>query len=352
MKICVYTIAKNEEKFVRRWAESCSSADYRIVCDTGSSDGTASIARECGVSVYEKKFDVWRFDEARNWSLSCIPDDVDICISLDMDEILLPGWREALEGIKGNVTRPRYKYVWSWNKDGSEGLVYGGDKIHARNGYKWVHPVHEVLVPEIHEVQDWVQGLEIHHHPDQSKSRSQYLPLLELAVREKPNDDRNQFYLAREYFYNGKNELASSHFKAHLNLSTWAAERAAGCRFLSKTEHWNCEKWLYRAIYEDPTRRENWVELAQYYHDAKDWHGCLFTSRKALEIKEKPLDYLCEAEAWGFKPHDLIAISSYWVGLYADAYKHGVIALRIDRDNPRLISNMEFYKLKIGEQLV
>lgn len=347
LKVCVYTIAKNEESFVRRWSQSCADADYRIICDTGSTDGTVAIARECGVIVHEKKFDVWRFDDARNWSLNCIPEDVDVCISLDMDEVLLPGWRKAIESMKEGVTRPRYKYVWSWNSDGSEGLVYGGDKIHSRNGYKWVHPVHEVLMPEINEVQEWIQGLEIHHHPDSTKSRSQYLPLLELAVKERPEDDRNQFYLAREYFYKGVNDLASNHFKIHLNLSNWAAERAAGCRFLSKTEPWNREKWLHRAIYEDHTRRENWVELAQYYHDVKNWHGCLFASLRSLEIKEKPLDYLCEADAWSWQPHDLVAISSYWLGMYKEAFKHGKVALSLDNKNSRLESNLRFYEIKI-----
>ena len=40
MKIAVYTIALNEEKFVERWAESCKDADYRLILDNGSTDGT------------------------------------------------------------------------------------------------------------------------------------------------------------------------------------------------------------------------------------------------------------------------------------------------------------------------
>jgi hypothetical protein len=71
--------------------------------------------------------------------------------------------------------------------------VYGGDKIHNRYGLSWRHPVHEVLKKnsEMHpEVQRWVEGIQIHHHPDSTKSRAQYLPLLELAVEEDPRDDR------------------------------------------------------------------------------------------------------------------------------------------------------------------
>jgi glycosyltransferase involved in cell wall biosynthesis len=348
MKICVYTIAKNEEKFVKRWAESCSEADYRIICDTGSTDKTVEIAKNCGVTVHSKKFKVWRFDKARNWSLSCIPEDVDMCIALDMDEVLLPGWRAALENIESDVTRPRYKYVWSWDQDGSEGLVYSADKIHTRNGYKWSHPVHEVLTPTKNEKQAWVNNLIIHHYPDHEKSRSQYLPLLELAVKEKPKDDRNQFYLAREYFFNNKNELAIKHFKLHLELSTWTAERAASCRYLSKIDLARREHWIFRAIAEDSSRRESWVELAQYYYDFENWTACQFASSMALKIKKKPLDYLCDSDSWGWKPHDLMAISSYWLEDYENAYKHGAMAYKLRKYDERLEKNLKFYKSKIN----
>ena len=39
-KICVYTICKNEEKFVDRWFHSMKEADAIYVLDTGSTDKT------------------------------------------------------------------------------------------------------------------------------------------------------------------------------------------------------------------------------------------------------------------------------------------------------------------------
>lgn len=38
-----------------------------------------------------------------------------------------------------------YRYTWSFNPDGSEGVVFWYEKAHARYGYQWIHPVHEVL---------------------------------------------------------------------------------------------------------------------------------------------------------------------------------------------------------------
>ena len=342
MRVAVATIAKNEEQFVARWAKSCADADYRLILDTGSTDNTVAIANERSVYVEWREFNPWRFDHARNHALSLIPDDIDYVIWLDMDEVLQPGWRQALE--KATATRPRYKYVWSWNENGSEGLTYAGDKIHKRHGYIWQHPVHEVLkAVDITETQEFIEGLEIHHHPDHTKSRSQYLPLLELAVKEDPHDDRNQFYLAREYFFNGQYGLAQYHFGQHLHLSQWNPERAASHRYLAKMRPDAAEFHLYRAIAEDPTRRESWVELQKVYYQKQDWASCYYTGKMALRITEKPLDYLCEAEAWGWLPYDLLAIASFHLGKKNEAYAYGLEAFAQNPTDHRLEANLEWY---------
>lgn len=340
MKVAVYTITKNEEKFIERWAESCKEADYRLVIDTGSSDNTIHVAELAGCHTASIAISPWRFDDARNASLALIPSDIDYCIALDADEVLTPGWREALEKIDSGVTRPRYKYVWSWNPDGSEGLVYSGDKIHARSGYRWTHPVHEVLTPTITEIQGWVD-LEIHHHPDPTKSRSQYLPLLELAVQEHPDDDRNRFYLGRELMFNGRVEEAKVHFERHLELSTWAPERATCMRYLGRVTG-DREKWILRACGEAPYRREPWVDLAQFYYEKNEWQSCLFAITRALSITEKPLEYLCEAEAWGSLPYDLASIAFWNTGQKAEAIKVAQEALRLDSTNARIKDNLDF----------
>ena len=344
MKVAVYSISKNEEQFVERWAASAKDADMILLADTGSTDNTVQVAKDLNISVVEIEVNPWRFDVARNKSLDAISEDYDYCIALDMDEVLLPGWREELEKMHElGVTRPRYKYVWSWNADGSEGLVYGGDKIHTRNNYEWKHPVHEVLKCSISETQEWC-GVEIHHHPDTSKSRSQYLDLLALSVEEDPTDDRNAFYYARELFFVGKRDEACVEFKRHLSLpsAVWKPERARSMRYLAELE--DTEEWLFKALAEAPERREGWVDLAKYYYSQEAWEGCLWASQKALEITNKPLEYLCEEFAWSFAPYDYAAISSYNLGLFDRAIEYGKGALLLAPDDDRLINNLTYYK--------
>lgn len=349
MKIGVYTIALNEEQFVQRWAESCKDADYILILDTGSTDKTVELATSLGVNVQVASIKPWRFDTARNAALALLPADLDYCLALDMDEVLLPGWREELEPLlaKG-VTRPRYQYTWSW-KDTEEtvpGLQYGGDKIHTRYGYRWKHPVHETLTTDrTIEVQGWCE-LQIHHHPDNTKSRGQYFPLLELAVQEDPTDDRNTYYLAREYFFNRMYDKAAEGFKRHLKLpkAVWQPERAASMRYLAKCEPEQTPVWLNNAVREAPGRREPLVELAQWHHNNGDWENTYKHAIQALEIAEKPLDYLCEEFAWGATPHDLAAIAAYNLGDKESALIHGLKALELNPDDERLARNLDWYK--------
>ena len=122
---------------------------------------------------------------------------------------------------------------------GQEGIVFWIEKIHARHGFRWVHPVHEVL--------QWVgegmpgktitvNGLQLNHHPDPHKSRGQYLPLLELSVKEAPHDDRNMHYLGREYLYKGRWDDCIRTLKHHLLMpeATWKDERAASMRYIAR----------------------------------------------------------------------------------------------------------------------
>jgi glycosyltransferase involved in cell wall biosynthesis len=349
MKIAVYTIAKNEEQFVERWAESSKDADYRFILDTGSTDNTVARATALGIEVAVATINPWRFDDARNTSLALLPTDIDFCIALDMDEVLVEGWREYLEKVKPETTRPRYQYTWSWNGD-KPGLQYGADKIHKRHGYRWKHPVHEVIVADrISEVQEWID-LEIHHYPDNTKSRGQYFSLLELAVAEDPIDDRNQYYLAREYFLNQMYDKAAEMFKKHLAnpKATWAPERAASCRYLAKCDPTSAEDYLIQAIQEAPGRREAQVELAQYYYTQQNWEECLDWAKLALLVEKKPLDYLCEEFAWGSIPYDLAAISSWNLEKYQEAYDFGKKAVELNTEE-RLVNNLELYSQSLDK---
>ena len=53
MKIAIAAISKNEAQFVKRFCDSATDADLISICDTGSTDDTVKIAKECGADVHE-----------------------------------------------------------------------------------------------------------------------------------------------------------------------------------------------------------------------------------------------------------------------------------------------------------
>lgn len=345
MKIAVYCIALNEEQFVESWYNSAKDADYLLIADTGSTDKTVEKAKALGINVFNIGIKPWRFDTARNVAVSLLPTDIDYCIALDMDEVLSPGWREQLEMVDHGVTRPRYKYTWNWKPDGSPGLQYSGDKIHSRQGYIWKHPVHEVMYGDrIDEVQGWTD-LEIHHHADNSKPRSSYLPLLAVSVKEDPNNDRNAFYYGRELFFYGQWEEAKKELLRYLTISTWNAERSWGMRYIAKMTPDIDEKieWFKRAIAESPGRREPYVDLAELYYNNSRWAECLNACESALKIREKPLEYLCEETAWGEAPYDYAAISLFNMR-DPECVSYAEKALEMNPNDERLQLNVQLCK--------
>ena len=352
MRIAVVSIMKNESKHIKRWKESANDADALYILDTGSDDDSVSIAKELGINVYQADIQPWHFGNARNFLLDMLPTDIDYIINLDLDEVLIDGWRGHLESMDQTITRPRYNYTWSWNDDGTPGLQYNGDKIVRRNGYKWVNAVHEVMTPVdgLVEKQGFI-GLQIEHHADNTKSRGSYLPLLALDVEENPNNDRNRYYYARELFFRGQYPEAINQFKHHLSMpeARWDAERAWSMRYLAKMIPTERESWLLKACAEYPAGREPWFDLAQYYYSKQDFAGCLFAAVKTLNIKDSQGLYLNESDAWGWKPHDVAALGAYNVGSYETALIQGHIALRLNPNDTRLQDNIRFYEEKIPE---
>ena len=366
LPVFVCSISKNEEKHVRRWAESAKDADAVFLLDTGSTDNTIQIAKECGVIVFEKTYDDWSFAVARNDLRDMLPEQDAWLVNLDLDEVFVEGWRPLLDVVDLNVNRPRYDYDWNWTQpvfraDGeydieatratkSVGLSYRGDKIVRRHSHKWVNRVHEVNVAVEEERQGWT-GLRIQHFADNSKPRSSYLPLLLLDVEENPENDRNTYYAARELMYYGRTEESIAMFKRHLGLksATWDAERAFSMRYIAKQSPVGSherEQWLLRAVAEWGHGRECWVELAQHYQDTKNWVGMYDAANRALSITNRGDLYLTEAVMWGWLPHDLMALAAAQMDMMNIAVTQGKIALDMAPEDERLKNNLYFYKAK------
>lgn len=353
LKIYVYAICKNESKFVENFVKSMSEADGIYVLDTGSTDDTIKKLKEYkNVIVESKKIEPFRFDIARNLSLAMVPFDADICVCVDFDETFVPGWRKKLEEfwLKENPTRVEYLYNWSFDEYGKPATVFYISKIHKRHAYTWYHPVHEVLkCLQNTEVSKVVPGVVLNHHQDIKKERSSYLPLLELSVKEDPEDDRNMHYLGREYMYYEKYNEAIDTLIKHLALksSTWKDERAASMRFIARSYKAlnrleETKMWYKKAIEEAPHLREAYVELATIYYEEENYLEAYNYLKEATKITDKSKSYINEDFCWNDYFYDLYSVVAYNIGEKKEAIANAKIASKLNPKNERIKQNISW----------
>ena len=356
LKICVYAISKNETHFVQRFCESAKDADLIVIADTGSDDGLPEEAKKYGAVVHHICISPWRFDHARNAALSLVPRDMDVCISLDIDEVLQPGWREEIERvwIEG-TTRLRYMFDWGC------GIAFYYEKIHARHGYHWHHPCHEYPVPDGRITEVWAQTdfLIAVHKPDPTKSRGQYMDLLELSVNEDPQCPRNAFYYARELSFNARWWESIEACKKYLKLplATWGNERCYAYRVMGRCYNEvglprEAEQAFHAAAGEAPNTREPWCELAMLAYRESRWEECFAFSMRALRIKDRMQVYTCDPVVWGSQPHDLASISAWHLGMTDISAQQAKLAVDLEPENDRLRANLDFVTAIPGSDMI
>jgi tetratricopeptide (TPR) repeat protein len=328
LKVAVYAIAKNEEANAAEWFENMKRADGVFVLVNDTQDRTAEILSDLGATVkalsLEECLEFDAFFESdgnhypnngvlRNAALDMIPRDYDIFVPVDLDDRWrCDDWvdhlRQAWSEGSGLCC---YKYVY----DCEQNVSYTHDRIHSRNGWLWTGYAHEwltgpaskrnaVRLPD--DVYQYAAGP--HRNGDLC------LPQLRKQAADMPDDARTAHYYGRQLMYEYHLNEAIAELKRHLSLptATWGAERAASCRYISScyqrldnaTAAW---EWANKAVAEDDTLREPWIEAMRCCALLGNPHGVIFYGRGALAIEKHSGDYIMDAVAWGSYPHECLA---------------------------------------------
>lgn len=394
-RIGVYTICKNESKFVRRWVESMwasgRGADRAYILDTGSTDGTVKLfkktLKDLGIpkdwlKIETKEYSFFRFDRARNDNLKMIPDSdrLDALVSVDLDEIMIPEfWEDLREKVAEHpdFSRIFYLYAWSHGENGEPKRVFWYDKVHPTKGCKWEFPVHEALkVPENYQGEYKLDSgkIYLHHYPDAEKSRGSYLSLLELRAKERADDIYGLYYLMREY-----------QFRDMSSLKALAVGQAGYTKILTKEapDDYDCLPFFALGIAE-AYRYNGCLDAAEFFFGEARKYGPgirqPYISQAAFLAysgrSEEALAALEEMEAaapdsyptwyeneynFTWKPLQIRAVAYCWSGNYGEAleiFKAAEEYIRTDSDR-REAEAEGFYddydwlkeRLKEGEQL-
>lgn len=351
-KICVYAITKNEEKFAKQWIDNMSEADYVVVMDTGSTDNTVNILKENGAIVEQKIIKPWRFDHARTESLKLIPEDADICVCTDLDELFEPGWAEVLrDEWEPDIDLMRYLYSWSHDADGNSLIEIWYNKIHSNTDeWYWNMPVHEVITSkrggDLKE-KFAPTTLHLHHYPDETKSRGQYLGLMKTAWEENNNDFMQGYYYGRELMYHEKYQEAISQLKDVLALrepSYKDAHFAAAYGFMGNCykalgDSFNAELSFIKAVDMVVGVREPMINLTVFYYEQQRWHSLIDSGERALLIEKINGEWYENSAFYREIPHDYLSIAYYNIGLFDKSLEHIDKCLEFKPNEQRYIDN-------------
>lgn len=215
MKTAAYTICKNEKQFVEKWLYYTKNFTYRVILDTGSTDGTWELFQEAAkidpnLIIEQKIFTPWKFDVARNYNLDMVPQDVDWCLSPDLDEYFSINVLDQMKKTIGtnptvtNIACDRLD-VYSYDVRVGPPNVLGTNKIHRRHMYKWSQPIYEHLwykLPDRAEVEIYNDDIYLIHDQDFKKqSRPElYTKMLREEFEINPSNCWTLWFLLNHYF--------------------------------------------------------------------------------------------------------------------------------------------------------
>jgi len=241
----VVLIAKNESKTLPKAMKSLEEFTSRggevILLDTGSTDGTAELARSLGCVVTEvgEKFikiidknladnineafvrnnetpivkegnRLFDFAAARNYATALASNDM-IC-SLDADEAYTNFDIDRINQlIDEGYEQFEYNFVFSHDMYGKPAIKFIQSKFFDRRKIQWVGVVHEVLSGTGKRLLLPEETILLEHYQiPGGEHRSNYLVGLALDCYENQDKDRQSHYLAREMLWTNRPHSALS----------------------------------------------------------------------------------------------------------------------------------------------
>ena len=330
LKLTVYAICKNEKTYIDKWLQCFSAADYVCVLDTGSTDGTWEKLQKAqkkykNLIIDQKEIKPWRFDTARNESLTLVPKDTTIYFMVDLDEIIKE--KDWVKKIKGAWTPAFERGEYTYNRDVRDNDVVVRAipeyRIHSNWWDHYRNVVHEALYNRAEQKQFYTEtctkiDITVWHYPKADKVTN-YAELCEKDLEECPDDYVMRLQLAIEY------EILQEYDKAMMHYQ-WLVEHENTLHQYEKARCWfglgritNTLGDSNKALFYYAEGRLTCTKLIDNYIDAAIIYYNNQKYKQAIDLCKEGLNNCYEAawcgvyDATSFYPFYIIGMCYYFL---------------------------------------
>lgn len=347
-------IVKDEEDVLARCLECVAPfADEIVIADTGSTDGTVTIARIFTDKVYSFP---WcdDFAAARNFSFSKA--NCDLIMWLDADDVITEENAAKIALLKNaeDFDVAFLKYAAAFDGDVPT-FVYYRERIFRRSlGLQWKGEVHEVIEPAGRII---YSDACVYHKKvktgDRTRNLRIYQNLISKGVR---LDPRQKFYYGRELFFNGLYPESVAVLQDYLDGEGWVENKIEACRTLYKAllilnRRGEAVSALLRAFSFSSPRAEDCCALGEYFAEQNDVRSAIYWYECALRSGEKAedggfvnLDYL------SYIPAMCLCVLYAKLGDYARAQDYNEMAGKAKPQDKNYLYNKKFFQLNSTER--
>jgi glycosyltransferase involved in cell wall biosynthesis len=310
--ICLLMIVKNEAHVIRRCLESLLPViDTWLIVDTGSSDGTQEVIRQCMRGVPGKFVErPWvDFAHNRTESLQYARGMADYLLVVDADEILELPDGYTMPHLSACCYQVEIRYgVYSY---------YRRQLLRSDLPWRFEGVLHEYVTCEVEHDTYFLRGPRIVPFHDGARARDPKTYLrdavtLQKALIDEPGNSRYMFYLAQSYRDAGEDELAIRSYLMCSRMGGWDEEVWYSLYQVAQLKERVGKPWpevceSYLAAYSfRPHRAGPLYRIGKHYQAQRQHHVAFMFLSQAIRIPfpeedtlfvERPVyDYLLPAE--------------------------------------------------------
>lgn len=334
--VCLAMIVRDEAHCIAECLASVRDhITHWVICDTGSTDGTADAVREAlrGIPGELHEHPWVNFAHNRNAALELARDRAEYVFTIDADDQLVCD--------EGGDPFARLTEQCYWVEVAHAGTHYSRVQlVHRGLACRYTGAVHEVLeIPGPHTAAV-LRGCHIQCGGNGARSRDPQkfvrdARILEEEAAREPDNPRHVFYLAQSYRDAGMLEQALAAYLRRAEMGGWDQEVFFALYQAARLRHLLGEPWdevlaAYLAAHQfRPSRLEPLLHVARHYREQGEYAlGHLF-SRPSVDAAFPTDALFVERGVYEYELPLEYGICCYWVGRHREAVRvNDLIAAR------------------------